>query len=224
MADLPHLAKMLLATLLPVARHLDVAVGADDGENPGIIAAADQVLRDDQVVRGVVENARPRATALAGRAGLGVANVPYDVVVDRVLARVHLHVHGGADRQDVGEDVAGDAAVGVVDVPPGGVGMAHVPYRHCGGTACSWRGGISRRRLPSPVRHPPSRTIRSDCLPPACWWYPSRRYPRCRSSGSCCGARSARRRRAARPRCCRRCRYPGPRHWPTRMVLSSRIQ
>ena len=37
---------------------------------------------------------------------------------------VHLHVNGGADGEDVGEHIAGDAAVGVAAVEPDGVGMA----------------------------------------------------------------------------------------------------
>src|SRR5205814_9096788 len=97
-------------------------------ENTCIIAAANQILRDDEIVGGIVEDARPRATALPRRTGLGIADIPDDIVVERVLPQVHLHVNGGADRQDVGEDVPGDAAIDVVDVPPGGIGMAHVPY------------------------------------------------------------------------------------------------
>src|SRR5436309_3237215 len=39
-------------------------VWANDGKDAGIVAAADQILRDDQFVRGVVEDAGPRAAAL----------------------------------------------------------------------------------------------------------------------------------------------------------------
>src|SRR5207248_827512 len=79
------------------------------------------------VVGGIVEDAGPRASSLAGRSRLGVAHVPDDVVVNGVLGRVHLHVNGGADRQDVGENILGDTAVGVADVPPSGISVAYMP-------------------------------------------------------------------------------------------------
>src|SRR5688572_14838088 len=35
---------------------------------------------------------------------------------------------GGSDADDVGEDIPGYAAIDVVDIPPGRVGVAHVTY------------------------------------------------------------------------------------------------
>ena len=99
MADLPHLAKMLFETLLSVAGAASAAIGPRDGEDAGVVAAADQVLRDDELVGGIVEDARSRASSLPRRAWLGVADIPDDIVVDLVLLRIHLHVDGGADRQ-----------------------------------------------------------------------------------------------------------------------------
>ena len=124
MADLPHLAKMLFEILLSGGGSAAGTIRAGDGKNAGVVAAADQILGDDQTIAGVDEDARSRASSLAGRARLGVANVPNDIVVDLVLLEIHLHVYGGADGEDVGEHVAGDAAVDVAAVEPDPVGVA----------------------------------------------------------------------------------------------------
>ena len=87
MADLPQLAKMLLEMSLSWAVPLPARSGADDGEDAGVVAAADEVLGDDEMVAGVDEDAGTGASSLAGRAGLGVADVPDDVVVDLVELR-----------------------------------------------------------------------------------------------------------------------------------------
>ena len=86
----------------------DDAILAERGKNAGVFAAADEVLRDDQVVGGMDEDAGTRATALAGRAGLGVADVPNEVVVNLVLLLGGLDVNGGADGEHIGKDIAGD--------------------------------------------------------------------------------------------------------------------
>src|SRR5204862_6295682 len=83
---------------------------------------------DDQLVGGIVEDPRSRAASLAGGAGLGVAHVPDDVVVNLVGVGGHLHVDARADRHDVGEHVARHAAVGVADVEPDRVGVPHVAH------------------------------------------------------------------------------------------------
>ena len=80
-----------------------------------------------RLIAGVDENARSRTSSLAGRARLGVADVPDDIIVDLVLFEVHLHMNGGADGEDVGENIAGDAAVDVAAIEPERVGMADMP-------------------------------------------------------------------------------------------------
>ena len=127
MADLPQLAKMLFEMLFSAAVPLPCTIGAGNGKNARVVAAADEILGNDQMIGGVDEDARSRTSSLAGRAWLGVADIPNDIIVDLVLFEIHFHVNGGADGEDVGENIAGDAAVDVATIEPERVGMADMP-------------------------------------------------------------------------------------------------
>ena len=124
MADLPQLVKMLFEILFPVAVPLPARSGRVMAKTPELSQRPIRFWAIDQTIAGIDEHARSRASSLAGRARLGVANVPNDIVVDLVQFEVHFHVYGGADGEDVGEHVAGDAAVGVAAVEPDRVGVA----------------------------------------------------------------------------------------------------
>ena len=84
----------------------------------GVVATAYEVLGDDDFVAGIDEDARARTAALPCRARFGVADIPDHVIVDLVLAEVHLDVDGGADGDDVREYIAGDAVVDVAAIEP----------------------------------------------------------------------------------------------------------
>src|SRR6185503_15377115 len=104
------------------------AIRTGNCPNSRVIAAANQILRDHQLVAGIDKDARTRASALAGSAGLRIAHVPDNVVVDLVLLGVHLHMNSGGNAEDIGEYVARDAAIGIATVEPDRVGVADMAY------------------------------------------------------------------------------------------------
>src|SRR5581483_4175025 len=85
-----------------------------------------KILRHDLVFGRVKENPGTAGAALTSRAGLRIADVPNDVVIDLICLAVHLHVDGSTDSEHIGEDIGGNAAVPVVAIQPERVGMPNV--------------------------------------------------------------------------------------------------
>jgi hypothetical protein len=64
----------------------------------------------------VQKNSGTRGAALARCAGLGVADIPDDIVIDLILGAIHFHVDAGADSHDVRKDISSDSAIDVSTV------------------------------------------------------------------------------------------------------------
>ncbi|OPZ85819.1 MAG: hypothetical protein BWY76_01240 [bacterium ADurb.Bin429] len=63
------------------------------------------------------------------RAAIRVANIPEDVVVNKVASVVHLRIDAAGEGFDIMEYVAGDAVIHVAAVQPKTAGMAQVTER-----------------------------------------------------------------------------------------------
>src|SRR5690606_2822207 len=127
-AACPASGEDVIVALVAVPVAAAFAIGPQHREHADVVAATDEVLRDDLILRGVQEDAGTGGAALPWRAGFRVAHVPDDIVVDLVRLEAHLHVNRGAHGQHVRQYVAGDAAVRVAEVEPQCIGVANVPH------------------------------------------------------------------------------------------------
>jgi hypothetical protein len=90
-----------------------VTIFAQDRKHSDVVAPSNKILGDDLPFGSVQKNSGTGGAALAQCAGLGVADIPDDIVVDLILGAVHFHVDAGADSYDVRKDISSYSAIGV---------------------------------------------------------------------------------------------------------------